>query len=158
MEKATRLKKRSVTWIILLGALTLGIYNSVWFLLNLKSLNALAVPRKLDARVFHATLVMAVLSIAQVFLSAFSGFERPLVLEVVGSVCGYASIIVLIVQSFKVKKMLKEHVDQYPDAAVKFSNGATLLLWYWYLQYMINRIVGLGLDGAGLNTATRGEA
>ena len=62
----------------------------------------------------------------------------------------FAITIVLIVQAFKVRDMLRDHFNYYLGHDIYWSGILTFFLWIYYLQYRINR---LDYDPAEKDTA-----
>lgn len=144
------LKRRSVFLMIVLTIVTLGFYLPIWFLRRREALNQLDSPRKLEVWPFAA--VIAVMA-ADIVVNILLGAQGP---DAVSPAIVFALAILrlgfginLIVQCFKTKDMLEDHLAGPADGfgmfteRVRLSGLMTFFFSALYLQYIINRdIVG----------------
>jgi len=145
----TGLKRRSVLLMIVLVILTLGLYIPLWFLRRRKALNQLDSPRKLDLGPFVAFAVFTALEVAMILAVRAAGEAAiPPDVIVIVSLARFVLGIVLLLQCFKTKNILEDHLAGPADAApsmfaaaerVKLSGLMTFLFQIFYLQYVINR-------------------
>ncbi len=135
---AAPLKKTGVPLVLLLSMITMGIYYPVWFILQMDSFNSMNSGVKLKKGAFVAVIVLFALSIAAAFASI--GLEGKTyedaarTLDLVSRFLNIAGGIILLVESFRVKKILSEHFN------AKLSGIATFFFNVLYLQYKINRL------------------
>jgi len=152
------LKRTSVTLVIALSFLTVAIYYPVWFLRRRRALNGLHARDKLNAGVFVVAIVLFSVGLLLMLVSgALEGFGEGLgrhdLLAVSKGLEGFAQFlnlvaaIALLIQCFKVRRILTEHMQARPGRPVSLSGLATFFLQIFYLQYKINRILDSG--GAG---------
>lgn len=140
-------KRRSVVLMILLMVISFGLYVPVWFLRRRDVFNQLDSPRKLQAWPFVALLVAMILNLA---LNVVIGITGPQVIPsavmLLVLVVRMALGIWLIVQSFKTRDILEDHLAGPSDGSpsmfterVKLSGLMTFFFQTLYLQYIINR-------------------
>ena len=150
------LKRTSVILVIALSFLTVAIYYPVWFLRRRRALNGLHARDKLNAGVFVVAIVLFSVGLLLMLMSgALEGFGEGLgrrdLLAVSKGLEGFAQFlnlvaaIALLIQCFKVRRILSEHMQARTGRPVSLSGLATFFLQIFYLQYKINRI----LDSAG---------
>ena len=145
------LQKRSVVLMIVLTVLSAGFYYPIWFLRRREALNQLDSPRKLQVWPFAA--LIAVMT-ADLFVNVLIAVQGPdAVSPEVVFILGLARLgfgINLVIQSFKTKDILEDHLAGPADGMgtmfterVKLSGLMTFFFQPLYLQYIINRdIVG----------------
>ena len=142
------LKRRSVLLMIVFLIATLGLYSLIWFFRRRSGLNRLDSPRKLA---LWPLLLVVATWVIEIALAVIAG-ETP-VDEVIGStIAGSLQLfqlavgIVMIVQCFKIKDMIEDHVAP-PAQAEMFAERVELSWVYtfffsiFYLQWAINRYV-----------------
>ncbi|MBI5969883.1 MAG: zinc ribbon domain-containing protein [Deltaproteobacteria bacterium] len=133
---AAPLKKTGVPLILLLSLLTMGIYYPVWFITQLESLNAMNSTVKLKKGAFITVIILFALSVVAAFASI--GLEGKAdaarALDLMSRFLNIAGGIILLVESFHVKRILSEHFN------TKLSGAATFFFNVLYLQYKINRL------------------
>jgi hypothetical protein len=149
-----RLEDTSVLGAIVLSFLTAGIYQPIWFLTRRRALNNLHSKEKLGWGAPSVVLFLMLASICLPFVGSAKwgswvqaenalGPLHPLILLVAG--------VILIVQCFKVRRILLDHLAprqegmfsasirfQYDDS---FSRMGTFFLGIFYLQYKINSLI-----------------
>ena len=132
-------KKMSVPLLILFTFITFGIYIPVWFLQRRKAFNHLNSEKKLGAGVFIFAIVALgfnlFVSFTLGFIEGFTG-EAGLIQQVepILDLISAIANITLLVKSFKVRRIFKDHFKE------PFSAVATFFFQAWYLQYKINRL------------------
>jgi hypothetical protein len=152
------LKRTSVILVIALSFLTVAIYYPVWFLRRRRALNGLHARDKLNAGVFVVAIVLFSVGLLLMLMSgALEGFGEGLgrrdLLAVSKGLEGFAQFlnlvaaIALLIQCFKVRRILSEHMQARTGRPVSLSGPATFFLQIFYLQYKINRLLDSG--GAG---------
>ena len=141
------LKRRGIVAMILFTVITLGFYSPIWFLRRREALNQLHSPRKLRAWPFAAFIAIMIVDLMVNFAVGFSGAEVvppevaiPLIVVEVG--LG----IVLLMQCFRTKNILEDHLAGRADVAspmftepVRLSGLMTFIFTTLYLQYIINK-------------------
>ncbi len=140
----TSLEKASVVKVLVLTLITGGLYAAFWFLRRLNALNSLASPFKLNQGVFGFVIAGCLVNIAIVFYVAFSegtispGLAKSLLDT--SDVLGLVIQLVVLFQTFKVRRILMDHFNEHLRRDVKFSWILTFLFSIFYLQYKINRL------------------
>jgi hypothetical protein len=149
-----RLEKCSVLGVVLLSFLTAGIYPPLWFLSRRKALNSLHSPEKIGISGPLIALALLMVSACIPFAGGARwgswvqaenvlGPAHPLILVAAG--------IILIVQCFKVRRILLDHLAPREEgmfsASIRFqyddllSRMTTFSLGIFYLQYKINGLI-----------------
>jgi len=156
VESEVALEQSSVLLTILLVFITFGFYYPVWFLTRRKALNNLKSPEKLSlgvlvlvlgiwSAIFVSGFILGILSEAgsRLNIRTWEIALRPMEL-----VAG----ILLLIQCFKVRRILLDHAEAVEQHGI-FSSGlawerresfspiATFFLGIFYLQYKINQFV-----------------
>ncbi len=135
------LVKRSVSLLILLSVITLGIYNWVWFMNQRDGINALRSEEKLKKGVFIFGVAVQGAYFGSLFLlgimSSAGEYEAA---EVLAGLTGLIGILFMIggvtflIQVFKVRRILVQHYK------TDLSGAMTFFFNVCYLQYRINRL------------------
>ena len=149
------LEQVSVPRVVIFSLLTLGLYVPFWYLRRRAAINNLQSPEKLSKGVFIFALSLWILdftvSLAYGALAeAGIGFPAKS-LEGVSRILELTVGITLLIQAFKVRRILLDHngVQQAGmfssqiglEANTSFSGVATFFLGIWYLQYKINEFL-----------------
>jgi hypothetical protein len=146
---APALWSRSLVVMIVLMIVTLGFYHPVWFLRRRNALNHLDSPVTLAAWPFLVYLAYLVF----VFVIALATVDVPSAqlsgLNLVMSIIRLAVGILVIVQAFRVKRILEDHLAGPGDTVTReigqqpvlLSGILTFFLSIFYLQYVINHYV-----------------
>jgi len=145
------IKKTPVILTIIFTVITGGIYYPCWFLTRRASLNSLTTPEKLGKGIFIFTIVIFSISLLLSFvIGFFEGIGEELedieflatakMLDTIDQIISLVAGIALLVQCFKVKRMLQQHFNQHLGLNLPFSGVATFFLQIFYLQYKINRL------------------
>jgi len=162
-DRGTGLRKTPVLLTILLTFITLGVYYPCWFLSRLDAINSLLSREKLGRGVFVFAVLLAGISIllnagAGVLEGLGEGSRNPDLIGMVGSLVAFDRFIsltagvLLLIQSFKVKRIFQQHFNEHLNQNVAFSSLATFFFQIYYLQYKINRFDRASdLEGAGLS-------
>ncbi len=153
VEKNLRLgiKKTSVVVVVLLTAITGGIYIPIWFLTRRSAINALDSGEKLGKGIFIlAAVVFAGVTVGSAYLQVLeimgpvfsTNGELVIVsLELLLNVISLLVFIPVIYEAFKVKRIIEDHfINRYPGKGVHLSKLWTFLLMNIYLQHKINRL------------------
>jgi hypothetical protein len=146
------LKRTSVLLLILLTFVTVVIYYPVWFLRRRSALNGLRSRDKLKRGVFVVAIVLFSVGLLLMLMAwALEGFGEGLgrgeLLAVSKGLEGFAQFlnlvagIALLIQSFKVRRMLTEHVATHTGQPVSISGLGTFFFQILYLQYKINQVL-----------------
>ena len=138
------LKRRSVLLMIVFTIFTAGFYVPIWFLRRREALNQLDSPRKLAAWPFIAWIAVVAVDIA---VNALIIAEVPVSPAIVFtlSIVRLGFAINLVVQAFKTKDILQDHLTGPADGSgmfaerVQLSGLMTFFFQSLYLQYIINR-------------------
>jgi len=140
---------RNLLVMFVLCVVTLGFYHPVWFLRRRAALNHLESPVKLalwPLAIYFAFLVLVVVvSVATAGVPA----DKRYGLDLTFSIGRLAVAILVVVQAFKVKRILEDHLAGPGDTVVRelgqepvmLSGLLTFFLSIFYLQYMINHWV-----------------
>ena len=140
---------RSLVVMIVLLVVTLGFYHPVWFLRRRGALNNLDSPVKLALWPFLVYLLfMAFAVVVSIATVDIPRAERP-GLDLTMSIGRLAVGILVLVQSFRVKRILEDHLAgpgdtvayQIGQQPVMLSGLLTFFLSIFYLQYAINHYV-----------------
>ena len=145
--------------LIFLTFITVAVYYPVWFLRRRSALNGLQSRDKLNTGVFVVAIVLLSVGLLLMLMSgALEGFgeglgQRDLVavskgLEGFAQFLNLVAGIALLIQSFKVRRMLTEHLAARTGQPVSFSGPGTFFFQILYLQHKINRILAAS-TGAG---------
>ena len=143
MDTVQPLKVKKVLIVLLLSLVTLGLYNSYWYINQLDGLNSLKSNEKLDKNVFMGCLISYIFGVIFMVLSLFydEGTELYKTYDGISAVLYYVPMFILIFQSFKIKRILNDHFNVDLNYNISFSNLAVFFFWFYYLQYKINRII-----------------
>ena len=153
-----QLPETSVLLMIVLTLITAGIYVAVWFLMRLKALNRLNSSEKLGPPVFIGIIILLALSLVLAVAAPFATAHRSDTSSL-SRVFDLTAGIAILVQAFKVRRILEEHVNagrgQLFAQPVSFSGVAVFFFGVFYLQYKINGLIGVINAGqtASLDTA-----
>ena len=153
------LRRTSVLLLIFLTFVTVVIYYPVWFLRRRRALNGLRSRDKLNTGVFVVAIVLFSVGLLLMLMAwALEGFGEGLgrgdLLAVSKGLEGFAQFlnlvagIALLIQSFKVRRMLTEHLAAHTGQPVSISGLGTFFFQILYLQYKINTILARS-PGAG---------
>jgi len=165
VQKQKEPKRISVLLVLVLSAITFGIYYPVWFLKRREALNSFKSETKLDKNVFIGLIVLSVISMLLAFASGFAeglyeeGFTASNISPIIDafeSVLDLVYIIILIIESFKVRRIFVEHFNEHLNIDIPFSKAATFFFGVLYLQYKINRFPDTGTSQAELSGASAG--
>jgi len=152
------LRRTSVLLLIFLSFITVAIYYPVWFLRRRSALNGLRSRDKLNTGVFVVAIVLFSVGLSLMLMAgALEGFGEGLgrrdILAVSKGLEGFAQFlnlvagIALLIQSFKVRRMLTEHLASLGQAR-PISGVATFFFQILYLQHKINQVLARS-TGAG---------
>jgi hypothetical protein len=146
------LQQVSVPRVVIFSLLTLGLYVPFWYLRRRVAINTLQSTEKLGKGVFVFALTLWILDIS-VGLAygalAEAGISFPATsIEGFGRILELTVGITLLIQAFKVRRILLDHHGSRDagifssqvgmEADSSFSRVATFFLGIWYLQYKIN--------------------
>jgi len=145
------IKKTPVILVVIFTVITAGIYCPCWFLTRRASLNSLKAREKLGNGVFIFAIVVFSVSLLLSFISggleglgeAHNDMEFIAMSKGVDAVAGMISLVAgipLLVQCFKVRRMLREHFTEHLGRHVPFSGVALFFFQIFYLQYKINQL------------------
>jgi hypothetical protein len=143
-HRGPELKKTSIILMIILTAITAGIYWPIWFLTRRKAINTMQSREKLGSGVFVFAIVLFGISL---FIGLISGVmeelgHKSLLVTGLGAFSGILHAVAagaVLVQSFKVRRIFNEHFNTHLQRAISFSGVATFFFIIYYLQYKINR-------------------
>ena len=144
------IKNTPVILTVFFTLITAGIYYPCWFLTRRCQINKLHSREKLSNGLFILGIVIYSFSL---ILACVSGMLEGIqevngtteflkIAEGLGSVDKFLTLfigIIMIMQSFKVKRILQDHYDDYLRRNVSFSGLATFFFGIYYLQYKINK-------------------
>ena len=129
-QEVFEFKKVNILLVILYSVISFGIYLPVWFLKRRDAINKLQSTQKLGKGIFIFVIIAYAMNIALVLLSAYT----------ISKWISIVAAIILIVQAFKVRRILNDHFNVYLKKDIKFSGPATFFFNIWYLQYKINKL------------------
>lgn len=138
-DKTAGLEKMAVVWLFLLVFITGGIYTGVWFLKRLDIFNGLNSDIKLHQAPFTFMIAGCVVNIGITLFIMFSAesINKELLnsLLLTGDLLNIVVAIVLLLQAFKLRRILADHFG------TKVSWLGTFFFTVFYLQYKINRLI-----------------
>ncbi len=143
------LRRTSVPAMILLYLVSLGLYAPLWFLRRREALNRLRSQEKVGSTIFIAVILLLAVSIVLGVAGQSMGGEAASLAEILSRAMGLAAGIAMIVQAFKVRRILEDHINLALTTASPFSiqenlNGvAVFLLGILYRQYKINQFLDI---------------
>ena len=136
------LRKMSVVLVIFLTIITAEIYCPIWFLKRIEAINSLKSKEKLQPNIFR--ILGFLFSLCLIFnIVSFIKFGRGSAFSTLFSIIGW---IILVVQSFKVRRIFNEHFNVQMKKQIHFSWTATFFFYIWYLQYKINNLSSIVED------------
>jgi Domain of unknown function (DUF4234) len=144
-QPAPEFKKTSILLMVILTFVTAGIYWPAWFMTRRKAINAMQAKEKLGSAVFVLAIVLFVISL---FVAVLAGVmervgDELLLAKGMGafsSILHTVAAAAVLVQSFKVRRILNEHFNVHLRQGISFSRVATFCLIIYYLQYKMNRM------------------
>ncbi len=145
------LERMPVALLFLLVLVTFGIYAAIWFLKRIEDFNRLKSDIKMSQGVFGFIIAGQVVNILiVVYLAASGSLEptgsalEPLVanLLLTSDVLTLAVQVAILIQAFKVRRILLDHYSLAAENSFKLSWVWTLVFGIFYLQFRINRLGG----------------
>lgn len=118
---------------ILFFAITLGLYEPIWYLRRLKSIRLLNSKKELS---FYLPLAVLLISIFQIIGSFFS---VPLLTDLL-NILWLANWVLSINMAFELKSIIVEDIKSKQLPNVIFSSFCVFLFRFFYIQYKINQI------------------
>lgn len=143
------LEPMPVPTLVLYTILSFGIYSAVWFLKRLEAFNALKSETKLNQGVFGFIIAGFVANICIVLYLVFTGESGTapgelqglsLSLVATSDMLSIAVQVAVLIQAFKVRRILIDHFEENLKRDVGVSWGWTIVFGIFYLQYKINRL------------------
>lgn len=139
------LKKSSVFLMIIYNFITLGIYHPIWYLMRRNGINVLVSKDKLGKTPFIWMIILYVLNIPLFVIIVASNFSVDVAIGVwkamaVSYIITSSSVIIGLVQAFKVRRILDDHFNKHLQREIKLPGLAIFFFYYFYLQYKINRL------------------
>lgn len=142
-QPGPELKKTSIILMIILTAVSAGIYWPIWFLTRRSAINTMQAREKLGSGVFVLAIVLFVISL---LIALASGVmeelgDKLLLAKGLGAFSGILHAVAaaaVLVQSFKVRRIFNEHFNAHLQQGISFSGVATFFFIIYYLQYKIN--------------------
>jgi predicted secreted protein len=149
--QAHSIKKMPVILTIIFTIITAGIYYPCWFLTRRSAINSLRSSEKLGIGVFVFGIVVFVISLVlELVIGGLQGAGEQLndtqlvmISERLYGADRLISIVVgitLLVQCFKVRRILRDHFNESLGQTVQFSGVALFFFQIYYLQYKVNRL------------------
>lgn len=130
------LQKKSVLFLIFLVIITGGIYVPVWFLKQREAINDLNAKESLSDLPFIITIMLFAISLTLTISLEF--IMDPVLhrsVEITVSLLNSVGGIIILVMSFKVRRIFYQHFNE------KLSVAGTFFFTIYYLQYKINRFL-----------------
>jgi hypothetical protein len=142
-------KKTPVILMMIFNIITAGFYTPYWFLTRRNWINSLRSNQKLDSGVFIFLIVMQPIYLLTNLISRAAAREiqelqspdlvmHPLIIA--GFLINLVLFITLLVQTFKVGRILKEHFNDHLGHKIYWSGILMFSFGVMYLQYKINRL------------------
>ena len=147
--RSSRLKRKSILLMLLLIIFTGGFYFPAWFLLRRDGINNLNAEEKLTTFPFVVVIVLIAVSFGFSLGADNPVAARAEAYEALGGFTDVFAGILLLVQCFKVRRILEAHLDKgladrFSDmpnlrhSQSSLSGVAVFFLQIFYLQYVIN--------------------
>jgi hypothetical protein len=147
----SNIKKTPVFHVLFYIVITAGVYTPFWFLNRREQINNLHSEEKLGTRIF---MILIVLSSISLFLAIFSTIlvfkgemlnteKYSTMMMGIDSISNLLSLVIgitVLIQTFKVRSILKDHFVKHLGQNLSFSLLATFFFYICYLQYKINRL------------------
>ncbi|MBN2715176.1 MAG: DUF4234 domain-containing protein [Deltaproteobacteria bacterium] len=126
--------RMSVALLLVLSVVTLGIYIPLWYMSRLEQLNRIKFVDKLNSTPFIIILVLYSISAAITIISIVMDFSVSTMqgIDGIDRVINIVGGITILVQSFKIKRMLERYTGQ------PYSGPGTFFFQYLYLQHKMN--------------------
>lgn len=143
------LRRTNVLGMIVMYLVTAGFYGPVWFLRRREAFNRLRSQERVGSTIFIAVILLLAVSIVLGVAGQSMGGEAASLAEILSRAMGLAAGIAMIIQAFKVRRILEDHINVALTTAGPFSvrenlNGvAVFFLGILYLQYEINRFLDI---------------
>jgi len=132
----TQLQKKNVLLVILCVLITYGIYIPVWFLNRKDTFNDLNSKEKLSNGPIIFLLIIFILSAIMLIPSIlFIETEPGIMIDALNRIITLVGGIIILVLSFKVRKILSEHYK------TNLLGVTTFFFTLFYLQYKINQFL-----------------
>ena len=110
--RSSRLKRKSIPLMLLLTVLTGGFYYVAWFLLRQDGINSLNAKEKLKTFPFVAAIALMAVSIGFSVGAELEASATAEAYEALGSFAEVFATILLLVQCFKVRRILEVHLHE----------------------------------------------
>lgn len=138
------LKKIALCKIVLFSCITLGIYLQFWFIKRRDSFNRLISPKKLGPELSTIAIIMFAISVlasiaAFIFARSYMTTAR-LGLSLLSNLANVVFYVMLLIMSFRCRRILIDHFNGHLKRGIPFSGVATFFFGVLYLQYKINRL------------------
>ena len=139
------LKRRNILLMIVLALVTFGFYFPAWYLRRRAALNALASPRKLPLWPFLVLIAYFVLGLVVAIATSDTPADPLQGEDLTLLIVRFAVGIMMILQNFRVKDILEDHLSTsdpempaFANQAVSLSGVLTFIFGPFYLQHAIN--------------------
>jgi hypothetical protein len=154
---ALELESRSVVLVVALTLITLGLYYPVWFMLRRSGINSLHSGEKLGVLVFALAIALQFLALVLILSQGYLTSPEIGWLRFFDSAVSLLAVILLVIQSFKVKRILEDHAAESSRGLFggsislaqesSLSGVATFFFGIFYLQHKINGMVEAWTEG-----------
>lgn len=137
------LKKTKIILMVVFVYIAFGFYAPIWYLTRRKGFNSLVSKNKLGKAPFVWMIVLGVLSLPFCIIymaMIFQGQNIDIATYLMLFLQGLPFYIIMLVQTFKLRRILNDHFNKYLQRDINFSGVATFFLNVFYLQYKINRL------------------
>lgn len=159
-SSAGEIKKTPVILTIIFTILTAGIYYPCWFLSRRNAINSLQTTEKLGHGVFVSVIVMQSVSLLMALVSGgFEGASEGLgasdlmltakVIDLFSSLIDIVAGITILVQCFKLRRILREHFNHHLGHSIQWSGVLLFFFQIYYLQYKVNRLAYNAVSAGG---------
>jgi len=142
MGKEKKLEKKNIFIMILLTIITFSIYQPIWFLKQKRAINNLKSKEKLTDTPFIFVIVIYAISVYFLLIYGISDdTTTPSVIDIIDNLITWTAFIIILVMSFKVRRILHQSFNVVLKKNIKLSKIWTFFFGIYYLQYKINRIL-----------------
>lgn len=154
---APKLEKTNVPLLVLLTIFTFGLYYPIWFMRRRAGINSLRSQEKLSFSFFAVVLSLLLLVLLLNIGQNYFTFVNINWLRFLDSLVWSVSVVLLVIQSFKVKRILEAHATESSEGIFAnsislaqestLSGVTTFFFGIFYLQHKINEMIEAWPEG-----------
>lgn len=155
-DPSRELESCNVALVVALAFITFGLYYPVWFLRRRSGINSLHSSEKIGVGIFAAVLALLSLTLLLDLSQGYFTSAGMSWLRWFNIIIWFLSSVLLLIQAFKVKRILEEHAEKSSRGLFggsislaqesSLSGVATFFFGIFYLQYKINKIIEVWTD------------